>query len=154
MKRLNKIINILKEKELSLSLAESCSGGYACYLMTEIPGSSKVFKGGMILYSLESKNKLLKIPWALLKKTQGVSAKVAGLLARKIRKKFNSDIGAALVGFAGPKSKNKVPVGTVFLSVNYKNKTETKKIILKGPRNKIQKEASYLLLELINDKIK
>ncbi len=99
---LKKLITALGKRKKSLALAESCSGGYASYLLTKTPGASAVFKGAVITYSLEAKNKFFKVPYPLLKKTQGVSKEVALKLAKEVRKKFNADIGASIVGFAGP----------------------------------------------------
>ncbi len=154
MKKLNKLISILREKKLSLALAESCSGGYASYLITKIPGCSKVFKGAIVVYSLDSKNRLLQLPFTIIKETQGVSAKVAALLANNIRKKFKSDIGASLVGFAGPQAKIGSKVGTIFLGIAFKGKIKTKKNTLKGRRDNIRKKASHLLIDLIYDTIR
>lgn len=154
MKKLNKLISILKEKKLSLALAESCSGGYASYLITKIPGCSKVFKGTIVTYSLDSKNRLLQLPFTIIKKTEGVSAQIAALLANNVRKKFKSDIGASLVGFAGPRAKIGFKVGIIFLGIVFKGKIKTRKIILKGRRDSIRKKASHLLIDLIYDTIR
>ena len=128
IKKLKKLIDTLKEKKQTLALAESCSGGYASYLLTKIPGVSEVFMGSVVVYSLEAKNKLFNIPSSLLEKTQGVSKEVALKLATEVRKKLNANIGASIVGFAGPK---------------------TKKIIIKGTRDVVRKKASAHLIELI-----
>ena len=164
-KKLKKLTINLKEKGQTLALAESCSGGYASYLLTKMPGASEVFKGAVVVYSLEAKNKLFKIPSSLLKKTQGVSKEVALKLATGVRKKFNADIGASIVGFAGPSTtlrtsteqsrsagpgaKTKAQVGTTFIAYCSKNKKGTKKIIIKGNRDNVRKKASAHLIDLI-----
>lgn len=157
MMKLKKLITALKNKKLTLALAESCSGGYASYLLTKTPGASTVFKGSVITYSLETKNKFFKVPSQLLKKTQGVSKEVASKLALGTRKKFNADIGASLVGFASPehnqraghKAKKEEKVGTIFIALNSKGKEKVKKLMLKGSRDIIRKKASAQLIELI-----
>ena len=162
---IKKLIITLKEKGQTLALAESCSGGYASYLLTKIPGASMVFKGAVVVYSLQAKNKLFEIPCSLLKKTQGVSKEVALKLATRVRKKFNSDIGASIVGFAGPSTtlrtsteqsrsagpgtKKGIKVGTTFIAFSSKNKKETKKIIIKGSRDLVRKKVSQRLIDLI-----
>ncbi len=148
-KKLKKLIVTLKEKGQTLALAESCSGGYASYLLTKIPGASEVFKGAVVVYSLEAKNKLFKIPSSLLKKTQGVSKEVALKLAIRVRKKFNSDIGGSIVGFAGPKTKTGVKAGTTFIAFSNKTKQKAKKIIIKGSRDIVRKKTSAYLIDLI-----
>lgn len=148
-KKLKKLIDTLKRKKQTLALAESCSGGYASYLLTKIPGASKVFKGSVVVYSLEAKNRLLGIPSSLLEKTQGVSKEVALELATKVRKKLNTDIGASIVGFAGPGTKKGIKVGTTFIAYSSKNKKEGKKIIIKGSRDSVRKKVSIHLIDLL-----
>lgn len=143
-----KLIKKLIKNKLSLAVAESASGGYTSYLLTKTPGSSKVFKGGLVVYSLEAKNKLLGLPIKNLKKTQGVSKSVALALAKGIRKKLNADIGASLVGFAGPDSPKGIKPGTFFIAVSFK-KTRSKKIFIQGTRDQVRKKASQLLIRLI-----
>jgi len=148
-KKLKKLIITLKEKGQTLALAESCSGGYASYLLTKIPGASMVFKGAVVVYSLQAKNKLFEIPCSLLKKTQGVSKEVALKLATKVRKKFNADIGASIVGFAGPGTKKGIKVGTTFIAFSSKNKKGTRKVIIKESRDLVRKKVSQRLIDLI-----
>lgn len=168
-KKLKKLIVTLKEKGKTLALAESCSGGYASYLLTKVPGASEVFKGAVVVYSPEVKNKLFKIPSSLLKKTQGVSKEIALKLAIRVRKKLNADIGASIVGFAGPTTtlrtsteqsrsagpgtKKGIKVGTTFIAYSSKNKKEVKKIIIKGNRDSVRKKASILLIDFIYQKL-
>jgi nicotinamide-nucleotide amidase len=149
MKNVEKLIKILRERNLSISCAESVSGGYLAYLLTKIPGSSQVFKGGLILYSLEAKHKIFKIPLALLKKTQGVSKEVAILLAKKVRALLKTDIGVSIVGFAGPQTKKGIKVGGVFMAVADKNGTVVKKITIKGKRDRVRKVASLALIDFL-----
>jgi len=144
-----KLISKLNKEKLSIALAESCSAGYASYLLTKTAGASKVFAGGIIVYSLPSKEKFFNIPSSTLKKTQGVSAAIATTLAKKVRKEFSSDIGASIVGFAGPTASKGVKAGTIFLGLSTNNNTLSKKIIIRGSRNQVRKKASSLLLELI-----
>ncbi|MEM7816475.1 MAG: CinA family protein [Candidatus Aenigmatarchaeota archaeon] len=152
--KIEKLIEILKEKKMTIAVVESCSGGYTSYLLTKTKGSSKVFKGAIIAYSLEAKNKFFKIPFNFLNKTKGVSEKIALILAKKIRNIFNSDIGLSIVGFAGPNSRRGVKVGTVFIGLAKKNYIESKKIIIEGERNYIRKKVSLISIKLIYDMIK
>lgn len=145
MKDLERLIKVLKRKKLTVAAAESASGGYLCYLLTKIPGSSEVFKGGVIVYSLDSKNILLKIPAPLLKKTQGVSREVAVRLAKGVAKKLKADIGTSIVGFAGPGP----CAGRVYLATAYKDKLLAKEIRLKGSRDSIRKKSSQTMIKLL-----
>jgi len=148
-----KLVAALKKRKLSLSLAESCSGGYASFLITKVPGCSEVLKGSVVVYSLETKNKLFNIPNFLLKKSQGVSKQTSKLLAERIKITFNSSIGASLVGFAGPTARKGLKVGTVFIAVNFNQKTFIKKIIIPGSRDAIRKTASQALIEMIYETV-
>lgn len=149
MNSLDKLIALLKKKKMTIAVAESCSGGYLSYLLTKIPGSSQAFKGGFIPYSLEAKNKFFKIPLSLLKETQGVSKEIAILLAKKVRGLLKTDIGASLVGFAGPETKRGIKIGTVYIAVTDKTKTIVRKVTLKGNRDTVRKKASLLLIDLL-----
>lgn len=154
MVELRRLIHTLQKNKLTIAVAESCTGGYLSYILTKIPGSSKVFKGGIVAYSLKIKNKFFSIPFSLLKTTQGVSKEIALILAKRVRKLFSADIGASIVGFAGPKTKKGTKVGTVFMSVADKRGKEVKKIIIKGNRDVVRKKASYLLVKLIYKRLK
>lgn len=149
MKLLKRFITALETKALTISLAESCTGGYASYLITRIPGSSKVFKGGIIVYSLFAKNKLLNLPRSILNETKGVSKEVCVKLAKNVRKTLKSDIGASVVGFAGPDIKRSIKTGTVYIAVADRKTTKTRKFIIKGSRDLVRKKASYMLIEMI-----
>lgn len=140
----------LKNQNKTVAVAESASGGYLSYLLSSAPGSSAVFKGGVIVYSLETKNKFLKLPIKLLKQTQGVSKKVSILLALAVRKKLDSSLGIAIVGFAGPKAKKGIKPGTMFITLTSKTKIWSKKLIIKGDRNKARIQASYAAIQLLN----
>ena len=149
MTKLEKVILNLTKRKLTIALAESCSGGYASYLLTKTPGSSKVFKGSIIVYSLDIKSKFFNISESNLKKTQGVSKETAAVLAKKIKNKFKSNLGASIVGFAGPSAKKGVKIGTIYISISDTKSIINKKYLLKGSRNIIQKNAANKLIDLI-----
>ena len=152
MSKLEKLITSLSKKKLTLAVAESCSGGYASYLLTKIPGSSKVFKGGVIVYSLDTKTKLFKISPSLLAKTQGISKEVAASLAKGVKKRFKSSIGASIVGFAGPTAKKGTKVGTTFIAIDYKDKTMIEEAIIKGDRDTVRRKVSAFLINLLYER--
>ncbi|MFA5272210.1 MAG: CinA family protein [Candidatus Omnitrophota bacterium] len=149
MNKLKNLIGLLKTKKISLAAAESCSGGYLSYLLTKIPGSSMVFKGSVVTYSLEAKNKFFKIPFPLLKKTEGVSEDVAVLLAKGARKSFKASMGLSVVGFAGPGTQPGVNQGTVFFAVADKNGIIAKKAVIKGSRDYVRKKVSFMVIDLL-----
>lgn len=149
MAKLKNLIFYLRIKKLTISAVESVSGGYLSYLFTKTPGSSEVFKGGLIVYSLESKNKLLRIPKPLLNKTQGVSEDISILLAKRTKQFFKTDLSVSLVGFASPPAQKGVRVGTVFMAVADKNGVIAKKMTIKGSRDYVRKKASLMAIDLL-----
>ena len=145
-----KIINILINKNFSISVCESFTGGQLSKVFTDIPGISKIFNMGLITYSNESKNSILNIPMSTIKKYGAVSKEVAFLMSKNLSKISNSDISISTTGIAGPKggSKNK-PVGLGYISITFFKKNYIFKKKFKGGRNKIQKDAvNFCLQEL------
>lgn len=110
--------NLLKTKK-TLAIAESCTGGLLTNRITDIPGSSKYFKMGIVAYSNESKTKLLNIPLEIIKKYSAVSEEVTILMAKNIRMLAQTDIGIGISGIAGPKGgSKKKPVGLVYIALS------------------------------------
>lgn len=144
-----KLIAALKEKHLTLALVESVTAGYVCYLVTTVAGASAVFKGGLVAYSLDAKHNFFKIGRQHLKKTQAVSADIALILAKKIRRLMKADIGGSVVGFAGPTAKKAIAVGTIYYAVATAKGAVVKKDIIEGGRDAVRKKASRLLIDLL-----
>ena len=112
------IVRLLKRKKRTLAVAESCTGGFIANGITNVPGASKIFLGGIIAYSNEVKEKFLGVRSAVLKKHGAVSGIVAREMAEGARKKFGADFAIAVTGIAGPSGGTKdKPVGTVFIAV-------------------------------------
>lgn len=148
MENLQRLITFLKRNKKTIAVAESVTGGYVSYLLTKIPGSSKVFKFGVVVYSIEAKHKFFKIPLSSLTSTEGVSEEVARTLAVKVRKLLNTDLGVSLVGFAGPKARKKMK-GVVFMGIATKDTVLTRGKKFKGTRDTIRQKASYALIDFI-----
>ena len=134
---------ILKEKKLKLAIAESCSGGLACKLITDIPGSSEYFTGGFITYSNILKKRILRVPKCILKKYGAVSKEVAICMAKGAKKYGKSDISLSFTGIAGPTGGSKEkPVGLVWIGIGLpKNKNFAEKFIFNGDRATIRERA-------------
>jgi PncC family amidohydrolase len=145
---LKKLIQLLSKHAITVATAESISAGYLSYLLTKTPGSSKVFKGGSIVYSLESKHRFFGISPVLLRKTKGVSKKIALLLAIKVRSLYKVDIGLAIVGFAGP-TKSGEPAGKVYISASHSKGAFVRLLHLKGNRDSVRKQAAHAALALL-----
>ena len=109
------VVQTLENLGLTLAVAESCTGGLIGHLITDVPGSSKVFPGGIVAYGNLPKRDLLAVPVDLLRQHGAVSAEAAGAMAEGVRRALNTDVGLAVTGVAGPTGGSaEKPVGTVF----------------------------------------
>ena len=144
------IAKILTKNKKTIAIAESCTGGLVCHTLTNIPGSSKFFKLGIIPYHSKMKSSLLKISENILKSGRIISEKTALLMAKNVKKIAKSDFGIGITGIAGPSGGTKrKPIGTVYISVVGDNKSVTEKFLFKGNRLSIKKKAAKSSLELL-----
>ena len=146
-----KVTKILIKNKKTLSLAESCTGGLLSSRLTDISGSSKFLKAGIVTYSNEAKTKFLKIPSQLIKTHGAVSSQVAIKMANNIRKALDSDYGIGITGIAGPMggTKNK-PVGLVFIAASSKKRMICIQCQFKGSRLTIKSKTCKKALELLS----
>lgn len=146
--------NLLREKKLTLAIAESCTGGYVSHLITSVPGSSDYFMGSMIPYAYEIKMRQLGVKPETLEKYGAVSEPTIIEMANIVRAKFSTDIGVATSGIAGPGGATpEKPVGLVWIAYSDKYKTVTKKLQLGTDRLLNIKLASTALLNLIRQNL-
>ena len=111
-------VRIMKERGLTVATAESCTGGLVGKLFTDVSGSSAVFKGGIMAYTNDVKNRVLGVSSDIIDKYTEVSYEAAAEMAQRARALFDADMGIATTGFAGPTGGNeKDPVGTVYIAV-------------------------------------
>jgi len=144
----------LREKGWTLSIAESCTGGLVCDRITDVPGSSDYFMGGMVNYSNESKAKHLGIPLDYIRKRGAVSPQVARRMAQGVREAFKTTFGLSTTGMAGPTGGTKrSPVGRVFIGFTNGKRTWVKKEDLKGDRREIKKKATEKGLQFFYEKL-
>jgi nicotinamide-nucleotide amidase len=142
--------NTLKAKKLTLAVAESCTGGYLSHLITTVPGSSEYFLGSLIPYSYDIKMQQLGVNPETLEKHGAVSEATIMEMADLVRTKFNTDIGVATSGVAGPGGgTSEKPVGTVWIAYSDKHQTVTRKLQLSKDRLINIKVASVAVLNLI-----
>ncbi|MFZ6009405.1 MAG: CinA family protein, partial [Bacteroidota bacterium] len=141
---------ILRERKLTLATAESCTGGFLSHLITSVPGSSEYFQGSIIPYSYEIKKEQLGMNAETLEKHGAVSEASIAEMANLVRTKFNTDIGVATSGVAGPGGGTpEKPVGTVWIAYSDKHQTVTKKLQLSKDRMVNIRLASTAALNLI-----
>ena len=127
-----RVIQLLSEKHMSFSAAESCTGGEIAKRFTDIPGASACFKGGAVTYTNEVKSKLLGIDPAMIEEKGAVSFEVAKAMAENIRTILGTDIGIGVTGLAGPDGDGAHEVGTVFIALAVEGETFVKEVHM-GP---------------------
>jgi nicotinamide-nucleotide amidase len=131
----NILDRLLKEKGLTLSLAESCTGGKLASLFTAIPGCSRYFKGGVVSYSNEAKKNVLGVSSDDIEKQGAVSQTVVEQMALGARRIFNTDCTIAISGIAGPDGGTvEKPVGTVWIAVSCKDRLAAQKFLFSKSR--------------------
>lgn len=117
-------VRLLTKRKWTLATAESCTGGLIGSQITDVPGASRIFCGGIVAYSNTAKEKFLGVRGDSLRKFSAVSEAVARQMANGARKKFAADFAIATTGIAGPAGGTKsTPVGTVFIAVAGKRGT-------------------------------
>ena len=128
-----KLINLLKKKKLKISFAESCTGGLLSSVITSNAGSSKVFDLGLVTYSNQAKQKILKVPNKIIKKYGAVSVQCCLSMVNNLSKISNSHINISITGIAGPKGgTRKKPVGLVFIGLKFRKKIFVNKYLFKN----------------------
>ena len=146
-----KILNKLIERNISVSTAESCTGGLLAYNFVKNTDSSKVFKGGYITYSNEMKIKELKVKKNSLKTNGAVSYQVAEEMIEGLYKKNKTKICISTTGIAGPggSTKNK-PIGLIYIGIRINKKNIILKKNYKGTRIQIQKKCVNFILKYLD----
>jgi nicotinamide-nucleotide amidase len=132
------VVKRLAKKKMTLSVAESITGGGLAAAITEVAGSSKVFLGGVIAYADEIKINQLDVDAKTLKKFTAVSEEVAKEMAIGVRKKFNSDYAIATTGVAGPGKAYGQKAGTVWVAIASKKEVFAIALALSGSRDLIR----------------
>lgn len=144
------IIKKLSLMNKTVSIAESCTGGLLGHRITNIPMASKVFNGGFITYSNESKSRFLGIPKNLIDDHGAVSEIVAQKMSEEVRKRFETDYGISITGIAGPGGGTKEkPVGTVFIGISDKNSTKVSKYMFGKDREKNKQKTSQAAFNML-----
>jgi nicotinamide-nucleotide amidase len=133
-----KVGQLLMEKNQTLALAESCTGGLISHRITRIAGSSAYYYGGAVTYSNEAKVKFLGVKPATLEKYGAVSEQTAVEMSRGIREKTGASVGLSVTGIAGPSGGTpEKPVGTVWISLARRNNHEARQFQFHGERERV-----------------
>jgi nicotinamide-nucleotide amidase len=135
---------------LSLGVAESCTGGLVGGRLTDVPGSSDVFLGGVIGYSNRLKTELLDVPTRLIADHGAVSEQVARAMADGARARLGVNLAVSVTGIAGPSGgTEEKPVGTVWFAVASAVRTDSKRVIFFGSRREVRERAAQTALFLL-----
>lgn len=146
--------NLLKQKKKTLSIAESCTGGYISHLITSVPGSSAYFKGSIVSYANEIKKNELNVNEDDLIKYGAVSKEVVEQMAKNILLKFDTDYAIATSGIAGPDGGTKEkPVGMVWIAVADKNSTYSQVYFMGEHRGRNIQKSAITALNMLRKKI-
>jgi nicotinamide-nucleotide amidase len=141
---------LFSKKGLTISTAESITAGMLASKIVNVSGVSSVFMGGVVVYSNEAKEKILGISHEILETYGAVSKECVQEMAKNVKDIFNTSVGAAITGIAGPTGGTKEkPVGTVWFAVSYKNEVKSWKRVYAGNRNEIREMATNDILEFI-----
>lgn len=146
------VVKMLTERNMTISAAESCTGGLLTARLVNVAGVSEVLKAGAVTYSNEAKHKLLDVQEETLKEYGAVSAKTAKEMAEGCVTRLKTDVGVSTTGIAGPggESEDK-PVGLVYIACSVKGKTRVEELHLTGNRQKIRNSAAAKALCLVRD---
>jgi nicotinamide-nucleotide amidase len=141
---------LLISKRLTVSTAESCTGGMVSELLTRTPGSSAVFLGGVVAYSNDIKERVVGVSGETLESHGAVSAETVRELARNVRERFKTSYGVSISGIAGPDGGTESkPVGTFYVGVSSEAGSFEMKCLYVSERQNVRSYASYVALDLV-----
>ncbi|MCI5116550.1 MAG: CinA family nicotinamide mononucleotide deamidase-related protein [Candidatus Electrothrix sp. LOE1_4_5] len=142
--------NLLRERGLMLSTAESCTGGLISSQLTTVPGSSEWFAGGVVAYSNHLKEGLLNVDHELLRNYGAVSEQVARAMAARLAARVGTKIALSVTGIAGPSGGTaEKPVGTVYIGFFYKKKVSAILHHFSGGRKEVQEKTAQMALDTV-----
>ena len=142
------VLGLLRERDLTLAVAESVTGGYVAGRICAVPGASDVFRGGVVSYAGDVKRSLLEVPPGPV-----VTEEAAMAMAEGVRSLLEADIGLATTGVAGPSEQEGLPVGTVCLAVAMGSGGETHTLRLPGDRERIRQFSAISILDVLRRRL-
>ncbi|MGP1570086.1 MAG: CinA family protein [Eubacteriales bacterium] len=146
------VVDFLIEKKLTISAAESCTGGLFSKEVTEISGASQIFDRGIVTYSNEAKISELGVKSETLAAFGAVSKETAFEMAQGVRNVSKTDIGISVTGIAGPQgATNNKPVGLVYIGISSDGVTKVRELRLKGNRAENRKNSMLNMFEMVKE---
>ena len=150
MKLEERLGEVLREKGLTIAVAESCTGGLLGSRITDVPGSSDYFRGGLIAYQNDVKEELLGVPAQVLATVGAVSEETARAMAHGARILLKSDIGVGITGIAGPGGETPdKPVGLVYIGVEGPHGAQCRRFQWGGTRIQNKSSSATAAIELV-----
>ncbi len=144
------VLELLRERKLTLALAESCTGGLLAARLTEVPGASQVLERGFVTYSNRAKSEELGIEPGLVARAGAVSEAVAAALAEGARSVAGTDLGIGITGIAGPDGGTpEKPVGLVFIAIDGAAGSSMRRCLFPGGRDSVRFQATQVALEMV-----
>jgi PncC family amidohydrolase len=138
------------DRGVTVSTAESCTGGLVAHLLTEVPGSSAYLLGGVVAYSDAVKRAELDVPAELLERHGAVSAQVAVAMAEGVRARLGTDLGVGVTGIAGPDGGSDAkPVGLVYVAVAGLGPADVRRFAWPGDRSANKRDSAQAAIELL-----
>ena len=151
IKKIRSVISKLIRNKISISVAESCTGGMLAQNLTSVSGVSKIFTFGIVTYSNKSKNKYLNVPFKIIRKYGSVSEECCKSMVSNLAKISKTKLSIAITGVAGPKGgTTEKPVGLVFIGIKINKKIKIEKYFFKSQnRETIRRNSVNKSLDLI-----
>ncbi len=146
---IRKVHKVFKEKGITLSVAESCTGGLISHYITTLPGASIFFEAGIVSYSVEAKKKILGVPFDIFSEYGVVSEETAREMAAKVRLLTGTDFSLSTTGNLGPDVLEGKEKGLVYIAVSKKELAISRELRLRGDREENKEEASLLALKFL-----
>ena len=145
-----RLVVTLKARGLTLAAAESCTGGLAAKRLTDVPGASAVFLGGVVSYTNGVKERVLHVPHETLEAYSAVSEQTARAMAEGVRALAGADLGLSVTGVAGPDRDDRGhAVGTVYLALSAGTGTQTRQLHLTGSRPAIRDRSADEMFRML-----
>lgn len=148
------MVRLMTARKQTLAVAESCTGGAISNRVTNVPGASKVFIGGVVAYSNAAKQKFLGVRFETLQRHGAVSEAVARAMAEGARARFGADFAIAVTGIAGPAGGTKVkPVGTAFIALAGQSGTVVERKLNFCGRGRFKEATAQQALEMLRARL-
>ncbi|WP_037913844.1 CinA family protein [Actinacidiphila yeochonensis] len=147
-------LRLLWDRQATVAVAESLTGGLVAAELASVPGASRAFRGSVTAYATELKHELLDVDAGLLAARGAVDPEVARQMAQGVRRRLRADWGLATTGVAGPDPQDGQPVGTVFVAVAGPDRSEVRELLLAGDRSVIRGGSAEAVLELLTAELR